>query len=72
MRVLLTGYEPFHHWTKNPAEEIVRVIGAEPPATCELRTRVLPVVFGEAGPLLAAEIDAWDPEVILMLGSGVG
>lgn len=71
MKVLLTGYEPFGNWNVNPAGEIVKAIAAEPPPGCELRTKVLPVVFGEAGPLLTTEIDRFDPEVILMLGSGV-
>jgi pyroglutamyl-peptidase len=71
MRVLLTGYEPFGHWTVNPAEEVVKALAASPPADCALSTRVLPVVFGEAGPLLRAAIDEVEPDVILSLGSGV-
>jgi pyroglutamyl-peptidase len=71
MRVLLTGYEPFDRWTVNPSEEVVKAIAADPPADCWLTARVLPVVFGEAGPRLTAAIDAAGPDVILSLGSGV-
>lgn len=71
MKVLLTGFEPFHHWKVNPAAEIVRAIAADPPAGCRLRTQVLPVDFDRAGPLLTAMIDRSEPDVILMLGSGV-
>jgi len=71
VRVLLTGYEPFHHWTVNSSGEIVKVLAEEPPEGMALRTRILPVVFGDAGSLLAAEIDAFDPEIILSLGAGI-
>lgn len=71
MKVLLTGFEPFHHWKVNPAAEIVRVIAADPPVECGLQTLILPVDFDRAGPLLTAEIDRSEPDVVLMLGSGV-
>ncbi|HET7768048.1 MAG TPA: pyroglutamyl-peptidase I [Chloroflexota bacterium] len=72
MRVLLTGFEPFLQWTVNPSAEVVTAIEAQPPDGVELRSKVLPVVFAEAGGLLRREIDAFQPDVVLMLGLGGG
>ena len=49
----------------------MKALRAEPPCGVELHTRVLPVVFGEAGPLLRAAIDEVRPRVVLCLGAGV-
>ena len=72
MRILLTGFEPFVRWTVNPSAEVVGALAAAPPAGIALRTRVLPVAFAEAGGLVAADIDACEPEIILLLGLGGG
>jgi pyroglutamyl-peptidase len=71
-RVLLTGFEPFFRSRVNPSAEVVRAIEADPPLQMDLRTKVLPVVFAEAGGLLRREIDSFQPEVVLMLGLGSG
>ena len=71
-RVLLTGFEPFLQWTVNSSAEVVKAIEAEPPDGIELRTKVLPVVFAEAGGLLRREIDTFRPTVVLMLDLGGG
>jgi pyroglutamyl-peptidase len=64
MRLLLTGFEPFRGEIVNPAEEVVRAIGADPPPGVELTVRVLPVQLNSAFeyllPALTAEpYDAW-------------
>jgi pyroglutamyl-peptidase len=72
VRVLLTGFEPFLRWDVNPSAEVVRTIGSDPPPGVRLATRILPVDFVAAGPLLREAIDGHDPELVLMLGQGGG
>lgn len=71
-RALLTGFEPFHRSKVNPSAEIVKAIQSDPPPNLDLHTRILPVVFAEAGGLLRHDIDTHQPELILMLGLGGG
>lgn len=71
-RILLTGFEPFSRSKVNPSAEVVTVLQSEPPEGIDLRTRVLPVAFAEAGGLLRREIDDFRPDVVLMLGLGGG
>lgn len=71
-RVLVTGFEPFGGSTVNPSGEIVRALAAEPLPGLELRTRILPCAFGQAGRLIAAEIDEFDPDVVISFGQGGG
>jgi pyroglutamyl-peptidase len=64
MRLLLTGFEPFGGERVNPSEEVVRAIGAAPPAGIELTTRVLPVqprsAFDHLLPALeSGDFDSW-------------
>ena len=72
MRLLLTGFEPFHQWSVNPSQEVVRALADEPFAGVEVRSAILPVSFAETGARLRALIDEHDPQVVLMLGQGGG
>lgn len=71
-RILITGFEPFGGSHVNPSGILVERLREAPPAGIELRVRVLPCAFGEAGRLIAAEIDAWEPEAVVSFGQGGG
>ncbi|HEV2125587.1 MAG TPA: pyroglutamyl-peptidase I, partial [Chloroflexota bacterium] len=71
-RILLTGFEPFLKWTVNPSAEVVAAIALTPLTGVEFRTLVLPVAFAEAGGIIRKEMDAWEPEIVVMLGQGGG
>lgn len=72
-RVLLTAFDPFGGETVNPSQEAVRRLLAGPaPDGVELRSVVLPVVFGEAVRGLEAAVAEHEPDLVLCLGEAGG
>ncbi len=72
-RVLLTGFQPFGGETVNPAQEAVRALCAQPaPEGVELRSVVLPVVFGQAVRELEAAVAEHEPDLVLCFGEAGG
>ncbi|MEO8458929.1 MAG: pyroglutamyl-peptidase I [Dokdonella sp.] len=70
--VLITGFEPFDGERINPSKEIVRRLDRKSIAGHRVVGRILPVVFGETGTLLASWIDELHPAVVLALGQAGG
>ena len=69
MKLLLTGFEPFHNHAKNPSQYIVETIAARTPLEgAKIITQILPVVYGKAGDILRRLIHQHHPDVVLMLG----
>lgn len=65
MRVLLTGFTSFGEHAVNPSELIVEALAQR---RLDVRTAVLPVEYGTAGKKIAALIEQYHPDAVLMLG----
>ncbi|MDQ2713648.1 MAG: pyroglutamyl-peptidase I [Chloroflexota bacterium] len=70
MKVLLTGFEPFGRWQRNPSGEVARHLNGATIIDVEITGLVLPVSFKRASAPLIAAIDALQPDVVLNLGQG--
>lgn len=70
MKLLVTGFEPFAGAALNPSQEVLALLRA--PSGFDLRTAVLPVSFARTGQVLDEAIDAYDPDVVVMLGQAEG
>ena len=66
--VLITGFEPFAGAPVNPSGELVRRLAELGHPDCRIVGDVLPVSFDRAAGLLAAAIDAHDPDIVIALG----
>ncbi|MGM9946216.1 MAG: pyroglutamyl-peptidase I [Lysinibacillus sp.] len=69
---LVTGFEPFLKFPKNPTEEVVKVLDGETINDFAVVGHVLPVTFQEAGEKLVQLIDEVKPDAIVMLGLAAG
>ncbi len=71
MRALVTGFEPFDNDTVNPSSAALAHL---PPriGALEVRTQVLPCVFGQALAVLRAAVAAAKPEIVLCVGLAGG
>lgn len=66
--VLVTGFEPFAGAPINPSGEVARRLAELGHPDCRIVAEVLPVSFAQAAPLLAAAIEAHDPDLVIALG----
>lgn len=66
MTLLVTGFEAFGGIAVNPADILVRRLGASPPAG--VSTLLLPVEYERAAARLLAEVDRIEPAAVLMFG----
>lgn len=72
-RVLLTAFDPFGGETVNPSQQAVaRLADAEAPSGVEIRTAVLPVVFGDAIDALREAVAEHDPDLVICAGEAGG
>jgi pyroglutamyl-peptidase len=71
MKALVTGFEPFGGEPVNPAIEAVQRLPARLD-TVEIRTAVLPAVFGRTIDALEDAIIASDPDIVLCVGQAGG
>jgi pyroglutamyl-peptidase len=70
MKVLVTGFEPFGPWQRNPSGETARHLDGATIVDAEISGLVLPVSFRRAAAPLIAAIDELRPDVVLNLGQG--
>src|SRR5438128_7232811 len=70
MKVLVTGFEPFGPWQRNPSGETARHLDGATIVDAEITGLVLPVSFRRAAAPLIAAIDELRPDVVLHLGQG--
>jgi pyroglutamyl-peptidase len=70
MKILVTGFEPFGPWQRNPSGEVARHLDGSTIADAEITGLVLPVSYKRAAAPLIAAIDALQPDVVLNLGQG--
>ncbi|MBA4247264.1 MAG: pyroglutamyl-peptidase I [Microbacterium sp.] len=66
--VLVTGFEPFAGAPVNPSGELVRRLIELGHPDCRIVGEVLPVSFDRAAGLLAAAIEAHNPDIVIALG----
>lgn len=70
MKVLVTGFEPFGPWQRNPSGETARHLDGATIIDADITGIVLPVSFSRAAAPLIAAIDDIRPDVVLNLGQG--
>ena len=70
MKVLVTGFEPFGPWRRNPSGETARHLDGATIVNAEITGIVLPVSFKRAAAPLIGAIDELRPDVVLNLGQG--
>jgi len=70
MKVLVTGFEPFVPWQRNPSGETARHLDGATIVDVEVTGLVLPVSFQRAAAPLIAAIDEIRPDVVVNLGQG--
>ncbi len=70
MKILVTGFEPFGPWQRNPSGETARHLDGATIVDAEITGLVLPVSFRRAAAPLLAAIDEVRPDVVLNLGQG--
>ena len=70
MKVLVTGFEPFGSWQRNPSGETARHLDGSTIIDAEITGLVLPVSFKRAAAPLIAAIDELRPDIVLNLGQG--
>lgn len=71
-RVLLTGYEPFGEFDRNPSGRLADELDGTDVAGAPIVGRTLPVAFDRAFPLLRDLVDEHDPDVVLATGLAAG
>lgn len=72
-RLLLTGFEPFAGWRRNPSGDLVRRLGRDAALRARgLRTAVLPVDRARSVARLRELLERHRPAVLLMTGLAAG
>lgn len=70
MKILVTGFESFGHWQRNPSGETARHLDGATIVDAEIMGVVLPVSFRRAALPLITAINEFKPDVVLNLGQG--
>lgn len=70
-KLLLTGFDPFAHYQKNPSWEVAQAL-PNALGNFEIVKLLLPNIYGLAGKMLLAKAQEVQPDVILMLGMDSG
>ena len=71
MKILVTGFDPFGGEKVNPALEAVKSLPSEIHGA-EIRWVEIPTVFYKASEVLEAEIEKYQPDVVLCFGQAGG
>ena len=70
MKVLVTGFEPWDKWDRNPSGEVAEELDGQSVCGAQVVSAVLPVVYGEDTRIVLPLIDNHRPNVVLSLGLG--
>ena len=70
MKALITGFEPFGRWRRNPSGETARHLDGATIVDLEVSGLVLPVSFARAAAPLIEAIEGLRPDIVLNLGLG--
>ena len=70
MKVLVTGFEPWDKWDRNPSGEVAEELDGQSVCGAQVVSAVLPVVYGEDTRIVLPLIDHPRPNVVLSLGLG--
>lgn len=70
-KLLITGFDPFAHYTLNPSWEVVRAL-PEQIGDLQLTKLLLPNIFGLAGRMLLEKAQELQPDIILLTGMDSG
>lgn len=70
MKALITGFEPYGPWQRNPSGETARHLDGATIVDLEVTGLVLPVSFARAAAPLLEAIDTLRPDIVLNLGQG--
>ena len=68
MKVLISGFEPFDHFTVNPSEQVVNSLLGSSDFTFDLFSVVLPVSFERSFQVLKTSIDEVNPDFVVNFG----
>ena len=71
MKILVTGFEPFGGEKVNPALEAVKLLPKEIHGA-EVYWAEIPTVFDQSAEVLEAEIERYQPDVVLCIGQAGG
>ncbi|WP_191557226.1 pyroglutamyl-peptidase I [Metabacillus idriensis] len=71
-KVLLTGFEPFLHYTINPTAQIAEHLHGQTIGHYEICGKVLPVQFSKTWKQCLLHIEEEKPDAVLMLGLAAG
>lgn len=72
LTLLLTGFEPFDKEKINPSWELVKAFDKQTIEGYQIVAVCLPCVFGESLTVLQANIQQYQPEIVLSLGQAGG
>lgn len=71
-KLLLTGFEPFLHYTLNPTAEIVRELNGRTIRKYEVCGKVLPVQFAKTWEQCLMHLENEKPDAVMLLGLAAG
>ncbi|MDN4600245.1 pyroglutamyl-peptidase I [Paenibacillus sp. F6_3S_P_1C] len=72
VKILISGFEPFGGDAVNPTGELMEALALEVMEGAELKTVLLPVHFNECADLLIAEMESYQPDVVIACGLAKG
>ncbi|SEM79974.1 pyroglutamyl-peptidase I [Paenibacillus sp. OK076] len=72
LKILISGFEPFGGDAINPTGELMEALVQEVIEGAELKTVLLPVHFDECADLLIAEMESYQPDVVIACGLAKG
>lgn len=73
MKVVITGFEPFLHYTENSSWEVAsQVASCGDVCGVDVVKEILPVSFMRVGAVLRSVVERHNPELIILLGQAAG
>ena len=70
--ILVTGFERFGSWAKNPSAIVAQMLEGEKVSNYEIQSKTLPVRYKEINEITANLIKDFSPEIVLMTGIAEG